>query len=229
MKDWVRIPTKWLTDKSAPLLKDLSWRGEHQSDNIAALMLYVAINQQTPEQETKTRLTYDNLCLITSLSRAKVSAGIKIIENLGLIKIEKKGRSNIYHIIDRDQKGGWAKLPARTLYDNDGQIEPFNNFKLRSRTELDALKLYLLIIAFRDNKKNHTTIAYEKISQYTGISERHVRSAISFLVTLNMIHVDKHLVGDTTEKRMNVYRVIGINNRQHAGNMPKDAFATLQN
>lgn len=219
LKDWVRVPTFWLRNKETPLLRSFSWSNGDGGDHIAALMLYIALNQQTPNKEIKVRLTYEQLCLITSLSRAKVSAGIQFLEKICLIQIEKKGRSNIYNIVNRDAKDGWGKLPTNKLYDDDGQIEPFKTFKLRAKTELNALKIYLLIIAFRNNKVNYTIISYEKICEYTGVSERYIRSALSLLINLKMINVDKKLMDDNKEKRINVYWLCGLSHH-HAGNSP---------
>lgn len=217
LKDWVRVPTSWLRNPQPPLLRSFSWSKGDGGDHIAALMLYIALNQQTPNKEIKVALTYENLCLITTLSRAKISAGIQFLEKIGLIQIEKKGRSNIYNIVNRDAKDGWGKLPTNKLYDDDGQIEPFKTFKLRAKTELNALKIYLLIIAFRNNERNFTVISYEKICEYTGVSERDIRSALSLLINLKMIDVDKKLIDDNTEKRMNVYWFCGLSHH-HAGN-----------
>lgn len=219
LKEWVRMPTSWLRNKNTPLLRSFSWSKGDCGNHTAALMLYIALNQQTPNKEIKAALTYEQLCLITSLSRAKVSAGIQFLEKIGLIQIEKKGRSNIYNIINRDAKDGWGKLPTNNLYDDDGQIEPFKIFKLRTKTELNALKIYLLIIAFRNNVANFTAISYEKIFEYTGVSERDIRSALSLLITLKMINVDKKLIDGNTEIRMNVYWLCGLSH-YHAGNTP---------
>jgi predicted transcriptional regulator len=216
--EWGRIPTSWISNKEKPLLKSFDW-SEKGSTHIAALMLYIALNQQSPGEKNKAAITYDQLCHAVSLSRAMVSAGIKHLEEVGLIQIKKNGRANIYQIVGRDKGSHWAKLPVRRLYDEEGIIDPFKHFNLRKRTELNALKLYLLIIAFRDNKKNHTTISYEKIMDYTGISRGFIRGAISFLINLEMIDVDRQLIDGKTEKRMNVYWTRGISFR-HAGNSP---------
>lgn len=223
MDTYVRVPTDWIRDQGNPLLHAFSWKGKDKAGHIAALMLYIAMNQNVPEKiGAHVKLTYTELSDITSLSRAKVAEGLKFLEETGLVKTEKQGRSNSYHIVNRDNGNGWGQLPAKSLYD-DGQIKPFLQFKLRTRAELNALKLYLLIIAFRSNSKNCTIISYEKIHQYTGISERHISAGLSLLVTLDMIRVDKKLKDEATEKRMNVYWLVGLNHR-HGGNTPEDTF-----
>lgn len=227
MDTYVRVPTDWIRDQSNPLLHVFSWKGESKAGNIAALMLYIAMNQNVPEKKgAHVKLTYTKLSDITSLSRAKVAEGLKLLEGIGLVEKEKQGRSNSYHIVNRDNRQGWGQLPAKSLYD-DEQIKPFLHFKLRTRAELNALKLYLLIIAFRSNQKNCTIISYEKIYQYTGISERHIFAGLSLLITLDMIRVDKKLIDKDTEKRMNVYWLVGLNHR-HGGNTPEEVFTNFK-
>lgn len=226
MDTYVRVPTDWIRDQSKPLLHAFSWKGQDKAGCIAALMLYIAMNLNVPEKKgAHVKLTYTKLSDITSLSRAKVAEGLKLLEETGLVKTEKQGRSNSYHIVNRDNWNGWGQLPVNSLYD-DGQIKPFLKFKLRTRAELDALKLYLLIIAFRSNRRNCTIISYEKIHQYTGISERYISAALSLLITLDMIRVDKKLRDEATEKRMNVYWLVGLNHR-HGGNTPEEAFSNF--
>lgn len=228
MDTYARVPTDWIRDQSNPLLHAFSWKGKDKAGCIAALMLYIAMNQNVPEKKgAHVKLTYTELSDITSLSRAKVAEGLKLLEETGLVKTEKQGRSNSYHIVNRDNRNGWGQLPAKSLYD-DGQIKPFLQFNLRTRAELNALKLYLLIVAFRSNSRNCTIISYEKIHQYTGISERHISAGLSLLVTLDMIRVDKKLKDEATEKRMNVYWLVGLNHH-HGGNTPEEAFANFGN
>lgn len=221
MNDWVKMPTKWLQDKNTLPLRNFTWDRDNKSNNTAALMIYIIIIQQA-QNSGKAKLSYSSLCDISSLSRAKVAAGLEILERKKLLIIDRAQKTNIYNVVDYD-RAGWGKLPAKHLYDiNLEYIKQFQEFNLRRRVELDALKLFLVLVAFRDEKKNHATISYEKISLYTGIPEAKIRSAISLLVSHDMIHVQKY--GDTMElwKRANFYRIIGVNNKKHAGNMTID-------
>lgn len=230
MNKWVRLPTTWMLDRTMPPLNNYRWSGIEKSDNIAALMLYICIAQQTSQRDDEptvfgmVSLSYSQLCVLTSLSRAKVSAGINILSRDRLVDIDRTDKTNTYALVGlKKTGGGWAKLPAENMYDKKReQIKPFYEFKLRQRVELDALKLFLLLIALRDNKKNHATPSYRTITQYTGIPEAKIRAAISLLVNLEMIHVQKY--GPTIEKRNNFYRIIGIDNNKHGGNIPEDVM-----
>ena len=226
MDIWVKIPTKWILDKDVLLLKKFRWQGSDKSNYIAALMLYIAIahhaNRKINDEFSTigcAKLSYSKLEEITSLSRAKIAGGLKILQSNGLIQKNILQKTNIFKITNYEKKGGWAKLPAKTMYTESlKNIRPFIEFKLRQKHELNALKLYLLLVALRDNNRNLATPKYETISAYTGILRGNIRSAISLLVNLNMIHVQKYGDPDELEKRSNTYRIIGIENYRHSGN-----------
>lgn len=98
-------------------------------------------------------LTYDGLTLKTALSRAKMSAGLKILDKRKLVEREPAGRST-YRLSGYDLKAGWAQFPASSLYRN-GTVVAFSNFQLRAPAELDALKLYFLFVSRRDPAHQH--------------------------------------------------------------------------
>lgn len=231
MNAWVRIPTGWILDKEKYPLRDYTWSDrDNKSNYIAALMLYICIAQQIDSADW-IQLSYKDFCTITSLSRAKVSSGLHILSEKNLIKIATDYKTHKYKILGyKEEGGGWAKLPSKYLYDyKEEQIKPFMSFKLRQRVEIDSLKLFLLLIALRDNQKNHATPSYETIYKYTGIQEKNIRSAISFLVSLDMIHVQKYGNTEELNKRNNFYRIIGIDGNRHAGNMSYDKLFKINN
>ena len=229
MDIWVKIPTQWILDKENLPLAKFKWIGVNKSDFISALMIYIIIAHHANSERNMyfssigcARLSYTNIGILSGLSRAKISSGIKVLEQNGLIKKEQYKKTNVFEMQNYGVSG-WAKLPAKSLYDDKLQrILPFHKFTLRSKVELNALKLYLLIAALRDNKKNHATPSYSTISSYTGIPQNDIRSSISFLINLNMIHVDKFGDYNVPEKRNNFYRLIGIDDYRHTGNLSKD-------
>lgn len=229
---WVKLPTEWILNKEILILRKFRWQGADKSNYIAALMLYIAIahhaNRKITDELSEigcAKLSYTKLGEITSLSRAKIAGGLKILLSNGLIEKNNLQKTNIFRIMNYEKKGGWAKLPANILYTESlNCIGPFMEFKLRQKNELNALKLYLLLVALRDNNKNRATPKYETISNYTGILRGNIRSAISLLVNLNMIHVEKYGDPDELEKRNNFYRIIGIENYRHSGNISLESL-----
>lgn len=200
------MPSKWIRDldQQEPPLKQMKLRAYGVADQVAAMMLYIVFVHRANTKITIDRpilgecsLTYSHLGEITGLSRAKISAGIKLLDKIGLIGVNRDERNDKYIVSNypADGESGWAKLPAKGLCkeldrgkksgDNDGEIpkylkiDVFHKFKLRSKAEANALKLYLLIIAFRSEKTNSANIGYDKISEYMGILRKDIRTAIS--------------------------------------------------
>lgn len=232
MREFVKMPSAWITDQTKPGLSQLKWSGQDNAGKVAALMLYIAIvhnvNQEPSREFSEAgfvKLSYSDFEKIVGLSRAKIACGLKILEELGVIAIDKGEKTSIYQLTGFNPKKGWAKLPCRHLY-HDSCIKVFNEFHLRKKNELNALKMYLLVAAFRDNDSNLTFISYERIHLYTGVPENEIRSAISLLVNLNLTQVDRAL--DTkkeeenwTMKSRNIYRLIGLKGK-HLGNTSSD-------
>lgn len=231
MREFAKLPTSWITDKERPGLKRLKWDGTDNAGNVAALMIYIAIAHHVNEKPNEAfskpgfaRLSYSDFQKIVGLSRAKIAAGLKILEDLGIVVVNKEEKTSVYQLVGYPAER-WGKLPCGYLY-QDGRIRVFGDFHLRLKNELNALKMYLLMVAFRDNARNYTIIAYENIHRYTGIPENDIRSAISLLVNLRLIQVDRSSEpmddGESwTIKNKNLYRLLGLRGR-HLGNTSKD-------
>ncbi|MDR3417154.1 MAG: hypothetical protein P4L83_13300 [Nevskia sp.] len=173
-------------------------------------------NDQFPESG-QTDVPYRVLAEAAGLSRASVSAGLKVLEARGLISRTHSGRNVIYKLHRYNVPGEWAKLPARALYSSDfTRILPFKHFTLRNKNELNALKLYYLVLALRHNAENLARAAYDTIHLYTNIPQNDIRGAISFLAAVNLVHVEASpRVGELGYR--NGYRPVGISPRIHAG------------
>jgi len=233
MKEWRKMPSDWLTKEDQCPLADMKWVGENKADQIAALMLYIIFVHHRNDNETtnaqqlgQCSLTYTYLSDISGVSRAKIAGGIKILIQLDLITEVGIGRNNIYEVKNHDVFSGWAKLPARGLYGkNQKRISAFQNFHLRVKNELNALKIYLLVVAFRSNDLNNTKISYDKISTYTGIHRNEIKSAISLLINLNMLQVDSVDSDINKYSTANVYRLCYLEPYKHRGTTTKELEA----
>jgi hypothetical protein len=211
MRFWVRLPTQWI--KNEGLIRFV-WGGDGVgADNIAALMAIIAIAHEADSESGVARITYEDLGGRTGLSRAKLAAGLNILRRTELIDAQTEGRSH-YKLVNYGLKG-WGKLPASTMY-SSGRIRPFEEFKLRRTTELDALKLFLLFVAFRGEDINAASIGYEKMSQYSGIHANRIKAAISLLTSHEMIVVDPRPKVDAPGF-IHTYRIVGIDSRRHLG------------
>lgn len=157
------------------------------------------------------KCSYDDLQEFTALSRAKIAAGLSLLKNTGLIKISQEEQTNRYFLEGVAEPGKWAKLPQTRLLTGVTGVPFFSTFHLRLQNELNALKLYLLLIAYRDTKTNYTTIGYEKISKLSGIMKNHIRRALSLLIHYDLVRVDhtEPMNGESGHP-YNRYRIQGL-------------------
>ncbi|WP_159006266.1 hypothetical protein [Bradyrhizobium sp. S69] len=218
MREWVRLPSRWI---ETGRLKELQWTSAEGSgsNNLAALMVLAPLAHHA-DDEGVSACTYDRLSLATGLSRAKISAGLSVLEKLEVIDRTPSGRST-FQLLNYSEAGGWSKLPARGLY-NAGRIIGFENFHLRTMNELHALKLYYLFARRRSNDTNMAHISYDKIEQYTGIARQRIRTGISLLASVGMVHVE-HVPSRSNERgTANAYRLPFIDPYTHLGTKGRD-------
>lgn len=212
-KEWVKLPSRWIEDDG---LRAFRWRGPPGAgaSNAAALMTLIALAHHAEDQEGVVKLTYDALCIVTGLSRAKLSKGLDVLEEREIVA-RGLGRS-VYRLSDFNPAGGWAKLPCRALYSGN-RIAAFDDFKLRGAAELNALKLYLLFAARRGRDTNMANISFEKIAEYTGMERARIKAALSVLAVNNLAHIER--VPSTTNAIgvANAYRLVGLDTYNHMG------------
>jgi hypothetical protein len=222
LQKWVRLPSGWILHHG---LKQLKWESNGRgSDNTASLMALVAIAHHADEESGIARLTYDALCNAIGLSRAKLSNGLDVLEHIGVITRKSDGRSS-YKLLNFDPKNDrWGKLPAKCMY-SAGRIFAFDDFRLRTATELNALKLFLLFVAQRDTTTNMANISFDKIEIYTGIDRPKIKAATSLLAALSMIYVE-HIPSNSSTYFSNAYRVVGVDPYNNMGTTGRgmDAF-----
>lgn len=209
---WVRLPNHWVETGE---LRNLRWKPGEGADQTAALMVLTVITHHADPDTGVAELTYDALCEKASLSRAKVSAGLGVLADRGLILRHSNGRSR-YHLENYDPSSGWAQFPARGLYRN-GVIAAFSEFRLRVRTELDALKLYFLFASRRDRQTNMAKITYDKIEEYSGVQRDYIRRALSLLAAQGLVHVEQVPSALSENGVANAYRLAHLNTSRHMG------------
>lgn len=221
---WRRMPTLWINEGE---LKKLSWV-RHGADATVALMVIIVLAHRRQIEEDGTMFetvmaTYADLCRTLNVSRTKISGGLKLLEEMGWIK--RHPERSTFSFTSPDVP--WGKIPVRTLYDAHGAIPAFDSWKLRSPLELDALKVYLVLCAFRDVRRNDTRISYTKIQDYTGIQPGKIKGATNLLVISNMIYVElEEPTWDNKFQRINEYRIRGTDAYRHKGTQSVDDYRT---
>lgn len=231
METWVQLPTWWVRDLTEDsFLKKMNWSSPGKnSHNTAALMVLLAIASNVSHRETgrnpvigSVELSFSDLSEITSLSRKLVSEGLKKLVDAGLIEKNKDRRVNRYKLQINESNLGWGKLPAKKLYDSRNEsIKAFKHFKLRSKIEMNALKIYFLVVALRDSNLNHSMMTYDTITKYTGVRRSDINGAISFLTSCELVRVIRVESDNNEYSIVNSYRLIGIEAYRHAGTIGK--------
>ena len=236
MKEWVRMPTFWVRNEDEVPLAQMKWIGPKKSDQIAALLIYLilvhhandVITSQLPECGL-CKLTYSTIANLSGLSRAKIAGGLRVLERMGLISKFSAGRDNVYKIASFENVRGWGKLPASGLYSTDrNSIPAFHRFQLRSKNELSALKIYYLIVAMRDNSLGYAQVGYDKIEGYTGIPRNEIKSALSLLVNLGLIHIDSGKSSFSEFGIVNLYRLRYLEPYKHRGTTLRGSASFLE-
>jgi DNA-binding transcriptional ArsR family regulator len=211
MREWVNLPTGWIESRG---LLQFRW-GEGGADNVAALMLLAVIAHHSEEFTGVAKVTYDQLGAAANLSRAKISAGLGVLEEREIIERRAGGRSG-YALRNYDLKKGWGKLPAVKLY-HQGRVLAFDEFRLRNRVELDALKLYFLFVARRDRTTNMAHISYDGIEERTGVARQQIKRALSLLAANGLVHVEHRRSEGLDPRISNAYRLPQIEPYRHMG------------
>ena len=183
VRDWVKFPSWWL-----PKLENLQYKNDMygtSNGKIAALMIYIAILIESSKDEKfdAIKISYSTILTYTGISRSSIKKGLNVLERLNVIKIDKSHKHNSYTLIDPNGfSKKWFKFPANSLLNKEqNRIVAFNNFTLRTKTELPALKILLYIGSVRDNTELHSNASYNTLTRKLGISRNDIPKALSLL------------------------------------------------
>ena len=155
------------------------------------------------------RLTYDDLGALTGLSRARISAGLQKLIRVGMIW--RVDESSSYGLVGFGSRKRWAKLPGSALL-SAGRTEfyPFKHFTLRSKHELNALKLHLYYANARSQENAYCEVSYRVIHERTGVPERDIPRANSFLISCGILQRTRGLPSeDVKQHEANKYHLTG--------------------
>ncbi len=219
---WTRLPSNWIEQGG---LKYLRWEKGQGGDNIAALMALMVIAHHSDADTGIASVTYDVMCKATSLSRPKLANGLDILDDVKIIDRAPQGRST-FRLCNFSREGGWAMLPAKRLYSASGKINAFVDFRLRSQTELNALKLYFLFVARRGRDTNLANISFDKITEYAGVDRTQIKAAISLLASSSLAYLERVPSNLNSYGVANAYRLAGLDSYRHMGTMGRRMDAT---
>lgn len=219
LPQFVKLPNGWIETGG---LKRFTWDQNKGggANHTAALMVLLAIAHRTND-EGIAKITYDEFEKVLPIRREKISEGIKVVVDFGIIEHEPRGQSTFKLIGYGEEGASWAKLPAKGLYSN-GVIWGLKDFSVRKSVGLHALKIYLLLVSRRDRARNETRLSYPKIEEFSGVLEGHIKPATSLLIENRLMSVDSITDWEEwSEKKAlpNCYRIAHIDNYKHGGTL----------
>lgn len=207
-----------------PGLSHLRWR-QHKGGATAAIMLLFALaiksnlDQKTNGLRTGTQViaTYDDLMALTNLSRGPISKGLKLLRELGAITVVKNGNGCIYSLVGIDTAGQYCELPQGYLLDGQTVMRRLKGLHtaIKNRSSLDAMKLYVLLLAFRDKAWNVTRASYSTISEYTGMRREEISVAVQLLQGAQLIRLarDEEVPLVSGQHKHNRYVINGLSGK----------------
>ncbi len=223
MWGWAKFPSKWLNltlheeDALRPL-KGLEWRG-HRNAAVAALvilmLLAIRLNQSRRGRElvdageAEVAVTWDDMRAQTGFARATIGKGIALLEATGAISVRKSGRVNLYTLKGVGEKGGWCQLPQAYLLNAFGGLSHLKGAET-NRVVLNGLKIYVLLLALRRQQFNTAAVSYSGITRHTGVRRADISKALSWLVSLELVHVSEDTDSRSQEDFSRRYRIEGL-------------------
>ncbi|MGF7001264.1 hypothetical protein [Paraburkholderia sp. GAS32] len=215
---WARFPSAWVRFPKPCPLNILSWR-EHRTQGTAALVLLVALaiklnlsHRKVPlEQQTESvAVTYDELQTMTGFARATISKALMLLQSMGAIKIHKVGRASVYELTEVSVNGRYCQVPQAFLLDGkEAELRRLIRLPTHTRTCLNAMKLYMLFLAYRNHRFDTTAIGYESIMAHTGMRRADIPEAFSLLVAHELVRASDADDSRDHDKSKR-YRVLGL-------------------
>jgi len=216
---WVKLPIKWIRDDRQLRL----FLPGDVGTSVAALKLYLVIlgcvanPRWGRDGEERVGISYTQLTDWASVSRSLVGPALGKLEGLVSIRRGAGTRTSRYGIVGFPIPNGvgWGKLPISFLKDS---AQAFEVFSARSRIDLAALKIYLLLVTFRDYRSGLSRLSYDKMHEYAAVSRTDIPKALSALTAINLISVrsGRELFAAPGEIAFghNIYRVNGLFERR---------------
>lgn len=216
---WAKMPSAWISERMG--LR--AFKAGDPGRSIAALKLYLTILAEVRHGEGseglgRATLSYTQLENLADLSRSMIRPGLDLLASLKMLSVEAgDGRTHRYVIADYPPpgEGGWRQIPIGHLR----RAGFFKRISARSKGDLAALKLYLVLATFRDGKSGETSLSYERIDHYTDVRRNDISRGISRLVDLDAVRVRSGRdSADHANQGYNRYELLGLQrNRTVAG------------
>jgi len=228
---WAKFPSRWIKGYDAPYspketdahgaLAYLSWSQYKSSGTYALLVLIALASLANDQQRTRNRrelgyvrATYEDIHQLTLLAKASISKALRALEDLGVLNVDKEGSAHVYELVGINVNGDWCMLPNVFLLKGSNTLRRmmFVHENARRKTTLNTLKIYLLLLAFRDTKSGVSRLGYDNIERYGAIRREDIRAAISTLLAngLCSIVTTAEMAYEPGQRVHNRYRILGF-------------------
>lgn len=207
-----------------PGLSHLRWR-QHKGSATAAIMVLFALtiksnlDQKTGGIRTGNQViaTYEDLMALTNLSRGPIANGLKLLRELGSITTTKNGNGCIYSLLGIDTPGSYCELPQGHLLDGQTVMRRLKGLHtaIKNRSSLDAMKLYMLLLALRNRDWNIARASYSTIREYTGMRKEEISVAVQLLQGAQLIRLalEEEVPLKGGQHRHNRYVITGLSGK----------------
>jgi hypothetical protein len=218
---FAKFPSAWLGKADNCPLKDLEWR-KYRTQATAALILLMALSirlnqaqrgrQRGEKRLTKVSVTYDDLRAMTGFARATISKGLMLLQGMGAIAIDNESRASVYELNGVETPGCFCQLPqSYLLWNSNDELRRLRQLPTKFRVGLNAMKLYVLMLKYRNQAYNTTAIGYEAIMKHTGMRREDIPEAMGMLSALELARASDDSDPREHDKSKR-YRIIGLTN-----------------
>lgn len=202
MNGFRKLPTWWFREEKLKCFQG----GLKAGESIAALKVLISISLHADFHTREADISFSSLEEITGLSRPMVIKGVKKLEEEKIVHIDRTGNTNRYTMNITHNDAKWAKVPFNLV---KNKLRHISN---RGIPALGALKIYISLLALRDNHTPQVKISYEKIRSWTGLQSSHIRPSLDILFNHSIIHIQKseELDFENDDKTAhNIYKIMG--------------------
>lgn len=198
---WGSFPSGWVTNQVLP---GLEARGGLTGTHIGALKLYLAISLAADFHSRRLEITSDDLTAVTNLSRPMLKRSFNTLKASGILAIH-PGRPLTYELLNPTGEVFFAKLPY-------GRASlALRKLPNRGESVLAALKIYLILLRYRDTFSSDTAMGHEKLQLYTGVRPNLIRSGLDHLVNHALIHIQVDESWSRGGRQVHRYKLLGYN------------------
>lgn len=201
-RSWGGFPSWWVREKR---LKQLGGGVATTGQSIAALKVYLALAICGEDVLAEVQPTVRGLEELTGLSRPMVSAGIRALESLGVLTVDRSGYRSKYSLVQAEGQKHFLKVPKELLL---ARLPELPN---GSAVGLAALKIYLTLLTVRQRWSHLAPISHRRLQEYTAVRPSLISKGASILIEHGLVrHSNRELYWNADGYPVNTYYLVGV-------------------